>query len=34
MVSTIAEQEGVNHSYVTRVLRLAFLVAANCPGHH
>ena len=25
MVSTIAEQEGVNHSYVTRVLRLAFL---------
>jgi site-specific DNA recombinase len=25
MVSTIAEQERVNHSYVTRVLRLAFL---------
>ncbi|NUR46262.1 MAG: hypothetical protein HOP91_08950, partial [Sphingomonas sp.] len=25
MVSTIAQQEGVNHSYVTRVLRLAFL---------
>jgi len=25
MVSTIAKQEGVNHSYVTRVLRLAFL---------
>src|SRR5579884_2442088 len=25
MVSTIAEQEGVNHSYVTRILRLAFL---------
>jgi DNA invertase Pin-like site-specific DNA recombinase len=28
MVSTIAEQEGVNHSYVTRVLRLAFLSPA------
>lgn len=25
MVSTIAEQEGVNHSYVTRVLGLASL---------